>query len=281
MRMPGLGGKVVAKAGGTAVLTPGGEIYAALERGVIDAAEWVGPHDDLKLGLQNTARYYYYPGWHEPGTVSEFGFNKKAYEALPVDLRRILDHAVAATQVMGSPEYEAKNTIALERLKTEFKGKVEIVQLPAPVLRDLKKIATDVVRARVREEPDGEEGVRVVREVPGAARRLAPDLRRRVPPARGAMTSRRVAGAASVARSGCSPRGARPPAQEARRPYRIGVLNEAWAANHPTVEGPQGGAPRARPRGRPGRHVRHPVHRGQARGDARRRRRPSSRPASI
>jgi len=59
MRIPGLGGKVVARAGATAVLTPGAEIYAALERGVIDAAEWVGPHHDMTLGLHKTARYYY------------------------------------------------------------------------------------------------------------------------------------------------------------------------------------------------------------------------------
>ena len=83
MRIPGLGGKVVAKAGGTVVLTPGGEIYAALERGVIDATEWVGPHDDMKLDLQNTARYYYSPGWHEPATVLEFVFNKKATRRCP------------------------------------------------------------------------------------------------------------------------------------------------------------------------------------------------------
>ena len=88
MRIPSLGGKVVARAGGTVVLTPAAEIYAALERGVIDASEWIGPHDDMKLGLQNTARYYYYPGWHEPGTVTEFSFNRKAYDALPADLRR-------------------------------------------------------------------------------------------------------------------------------------------------------------------------------------------------
>jgi TRAP-type mannitol/chloroaromatic compound transport system substrate-binding protein len=56
------------------------EIYAALERGVIDAAEWIGPHDDMQIGLHKTARYYYYPGWHEPGTTHDFGFNKKAYE---------------------------------------------------------------------------------------------------------------------------------------------------------------------------------------------------------
>jgi len=149
----GLGGKVYAKAGGTAVLTPAAEIYAALERGVIDACEWIGPHEDMKLGLHKTARYYYYPGWHEPGTTTEFGFNRKAYEALPVDLRRTLDHAVTATQVYGLTEYEAKNAIALEKLKTEFKGKVDILQLPAPVLRDLKKLATEVLKEESEKSP--------------------------------------------------------------------------------------------------------------------------------
>ena len=153
MRIPGLGGQVVARAGGTVVLTPGSEIYAALERGVIDAAEWIGPHDDMKLGLQNTARYYYYPGWHEPGTTTEFGFNRKAYEALPVDLRRTLDHAAVAVQVYGLTYFHAKNAIALERLKTEFKGKVEILQLPAAVLRDLKKLAAEVVREESEKSP--------------------------------------------------------------------------------------------------------------------------------
>jgi TRAP-type mannitol/chloroaromatic compound transport system substrate-binding protein len=154
MRMgPRLGGKVIAKAGGTAVLIPGAEIYAALERGVIDASEWVGPHDDMKLGLHNTARYYYYPGWHEPGTVHEFGFNKKAYEALPVELQRTLDHAAAATRTYGLSNFHAKNAIALERLKTEFKGKVEVIQLPVPVLRDLKKLSAEVVREESEKTP--------------------------------------------------------------------------------------------------------------------------------
>ena len=120
---------------------------------MVDAAEWVGPHDDMKLGLHSTARYYYYPGWHEPGTMNEFGFNKKAYEALPVDLRRMLDHAAAAVQVYGLTEFEAKNAIALERLKTEFKGKVEILQFPAPVVRDLKKLAAEVVKEESEKSP--------------------------------------------------------------------------------------------------------------------------------
>ncbi len=149
----GLGGKVYVKAGGTAVLTPGADIYAALERGVIDACEWVGPHDDMQLGLHKTARYYYYPGWHEPGTMIEFGFNKKAYEALPVDLQRTLDHAAAAAQVYGLTDYHVKNAIALERLKTEFKGKVEVLQLSVPVLRDLRKLAAEVVKEESEKTP--------------------------------------------------------------------------------------------------------------------------------
>jgi TRAP-type mannitol/chloroaromatic compound transport system substrate-binding protein len=148
-----LAAKVIAKAGGTAVLTPTAEIYAALERGVIDAAELSGPHSDMKLGLHKTARYYYYPGWHEPGTTLEFGFNKKAYEALPVDLRRTLDHAAAAVQVYGLTDYHAKNAIALARLRTEFKGKVEIVQFPAPMLRELKKLAAEVVKEESEKSP--------------------------------------------------------------------------------------------------------------------------------
>jgi TRAP-type mannitol/chloroaromatic compound transport system substrate-binding protein len=154
MRMAtGLGRKVIAKAGGTGVLTPGNEIYAALERGVIDASEWIGPHDDMKLGLHQTARYHYYPGWHEPGTMEEFSFNKKAYDALPVDLRRILDHAAAAVQVYGLTDFHTKNAIALERLRTEFKGKVEIVQFPVPVLRELKKLAAEVVKEESEKTP--------------------------------------------------------------------------------------------------------------------------------
>jgi len=90
-----------------------------------DAAEWIGPHDDIKLGIHTAARYYYYPGWHEPGATQAFGFIRKAYESLPVDLRRTLDHAAAATQVYGLNDFHAKNAIALGRLRTEFKGKIE------------------------------------------------------------------------------------------------------------------------------------------------------------
>jgi TRAP-type mannitol/chloroaromatic compound transport system substrate-binding protein len=153
MRIAGLGAKVIARAGGTAILTPAAEIYGALERGVIDAAEWVGPDQDVKLGLHRTARYYCYPGWHEPGTTTEFVFNKKAYEGLPVDLRRLLDHAVAATRVHGFADFRVKNAVALERLRAEFKGKVDIVPLPATVLRDLRKLAGEVIREESEKTP--------------------------------------------------------------------------------------------------------------------------------
>jgi TRAP-type mannitol/chloroaromatic compound transport system substrate-binding protein len=153
MRIPGLGGKVVARAGGTVVLIPAGEIYAALERGTIDASEFVGPHDDMKLGLHATARYYYFPGWHEPGAMTEFTFNKKAYEALPVDLQRMLDHAVAAVQVYGLTDFHAKNAVALEKLKREFKGKVDVLPLPATVLREFKKLSAEVVKEESEKSP--------------------------------------------------------------------------------------------------------------------------------
>ena len=153
MRIGPLGGKVYVKAGGTVALIPAADIYAALERGVIDASEWVGPHDDMQLGLHRTARYYYYPGWHEPGSTNDFGFNKKAYDALPVDLRRTLDHATAAMEAYGLTSFHAKNAIALSKLKTEFKDKVEILQIPTPVLRDLKKLAAEVIREESEKTP--------------------------------------------------------------------------------------------------------------------------------
>ena len=107
----------------------------------------------MKLGLHTTARYYYYPGWHEPGTVTEFSVNKKAYEALPSDLRWSLDYAVSTVQVVGLTDFHTKNAIALDRLRTEYKGKVEVLQLPVPVLRDLRKLAIEVIAEESKRSP--------------------------------------------------------------------------------------------------------------------------------
>jgi TRAP-type mannitol/chloroaromatic compound transport system substrate-binding protein len=123
---------------------------------------WLDMHHRVAAGLAKSVdemsggRFrieVYYPGWHEPGTVNDFGFNKKAYEALPIDLRRMLDHAAAAVHIYSLTDFHTKNAIALERLRTEFKGKVEILQFPAPVLRDLKKLATEVVKEESEKTP--------------------------------------------------------------------------------------------------------------------------------
>ena len=152
-RIPGLGGKVIAQAGAAVVLTPGGEVFPALERGVIDGTEWVGPHDDMKLGLHNAARYYYYPGWHEPGTTAEFVFSKKAYDRLPSELRAMLDHAAFSCNLQLLADYEMKNAAALSRLQTEYKNKVEILQFPAQVLTTLRKLAKEVVEEEAARSP--------------------------------------------------------------------------------------------------------------------------------
>jgi TRAP-type mannitol/chloroaromatic compound transport system substrate-binding protein len=153
MRIPGLGGKVYAKFGTSVVLLPPGEIYTALERGVIDAAEWVGPHDDLKMGFQQAARYYYYPGWHEPGTTGEFVFNKKAYDGLPVEFRRILDYTSQALNTVEFMEYFYRNSVGLQKLKSDHKGKIEIVKLDDATLKEIKKVALEVNKEESEKSP--------------------------------------------------------------------------------------------------------------------------------
>ncbi|TMO20728.1 ABC transporter substrate-binding protein, partial [Pseudoalteromonas sp. S4492] len=86
MRIPGMGGEVFKRLGGVPVNLPGGEIFTALQTGTIDATEWVGPYNDLAFGLYKAAKYYYYPGWHEPGTMLEFTVNMDKWNALPADL---------------------------------------------------------------------------------------------------------------------------------------------------------------------------------------------------
>jgi TRAP-type mannitol/chloroaromatic compound transport system substrate-binding protein len=143
MRIPGLGGKVFAKAGGTPVLLPGGEIYTALDRGTIDATEWVGPFHDERLGLYRAAKYYYYPGWHEPGPVLELIVNKKAYASLPPDLQKIIETAAASSSVWMLSQFEAKNLAALKELKEKYK--VEVYPFPDDVLKALHGYTKEVL----------------------------------------------------------------------------------------------------------------------------------------
>lgn len=142
MRIPGLGGKVIAKAGGTPVLLAGGEIYTALERNTIDATEWVGPFHDERLGLYRAAKYYYYPGWHEPGPVLELTVNLKAWNSLPDNLKRSIEVAASASNIWMLSQFEAKNLAALGKLKEQHK--VEVLPFPDDVLKELKSF-TQVV----------------------------------------------------------------------------------------------------------------------------------------
>jgi TRAP-type mannitol/chloroaromatic compound transport system substrate-binding protein len=151
MRIPGLGAEVLARAGGTPVSLPGSEIFTSLQTGAIDATEWVGPYNDLAFGLHQAAKYYYYPGWQEPGSVLECLINRQAYDALADDLKAIV---LAACRVVNNDmlaEYTARNHAALEQLKTEHK--VEVRPFPADVLARLKQLSREVVEAIAAADP--------------------------------------------------------------------------------------------------------------------------------
>ena len=124
MRMPGLGGKVIGKLGASAIVSPGSEIYTNLERGVIDATEWVGPYHDYLMGFYKIAKYYYYPGWHEPGPLLENIVNKQAWEALPNDFKAILETASARQNIWSLSTFEAKNNEYLNKIKNESDVKI-------------------------------------------------------------------------------------------------------------------------------------------------------------
>lgn len=116
MRMPGLGGEVLTRIGAEVQNLPPNEILLGLERGDIDAAEWVGPYEDEKLGLNQYARYYYFPGWHEPGTTYELIVNQEAYDQLPENYQQALEVAAFEAQVTMLSQYDSVNREALQRL---------------------------------------------------------------------------------------------------------------------------------------------------------------------
>lgn len=143
MRIPGLGGKVISKAGGSAILSAGSEIYTNLERGVIDATEWIGPYHDYMMGFYKVARYYYYPGWHEPGPNLEFFINKGAFSKLPPDLQQIVRNAAAKVHHWMLCEFESKNNVYLQKLINE--EKVDLRPFPDEVLEQLRAYSAEVI----------------------------------------------------------------------------------------------------------------------------------------
>ena len=143
MRIPGLGGDVLKRAGGTPVNIPGGEIFSSLKSGAIDATEWIGPYNDLAFGFHRAAKYYYYPGWHEPGTSLEVTINEAALKSLPKDLQVIVLQACRVASDELTSEYTARNAFALQTLKD--KHKVDIRRLPDSVLDELEALSKTVV----------------------------------------------------------------------------------------------------------------------------------------
>jgi len=157
MRIPGMGGEVLAKAGGTPVATPGSEIFTALQTGAIDATEWVGPYNDMAMGLHQAARYYYYPGWQEPGPTLEAIVNKPAFDSLPQDLQKIVELACSAVNDQMLAEYIARNGESLEQLlKLEARGQIEIRSFPDDVLRELRRLSEEVIQDLVKRDPAAE-----------------------------------------------------------------------------------------------------------------------------
>jgi TRAP-type mannitol/chloroaromatic compound transport system substrate-binding protein len=116
MRIGGFAGKVFERMGGVPQNIPGGEIYTALEKGTIDSAEWVGPYDDLKLGFNKVAPYYYYPGWWEGGPQLDFFINDKAFAALSAENKAIVEAAAAQAASDMQAKYDARNPGALKQL---------------------------------------------------------------------------------------------------------------------------------------------------------------------
>ena len=150
MRIPGIGGEVLKEAGGIPVTLPGGELFTALQTGVIDATEWVGPYNDLTFGFHQAAKYYYYPGWHEPGPMLELLINIDAWNSLPNHLQVIIETATKAVNQDMLDEYLAKNNQALTEL-VEVHG-IELRRLPDDVIEEFRKISNKILDDLAKED---------------------------------------------------------------------------------------------------------------------------------
>jgi len=151
MRIPGLGGEVLRRAGGTPVTLPGSEIFTSLQTGAIDATEWVGPYNDVSFGLHKAASYYYYPGWQEPGPALELIVNQTAWDSLPADLQAIVEVACQAITTDMAAEYTHGNAQALQQLLDD--PNVEVRPFPADVLMYLESISEQVIAELVESDP--------------------------------------------------------------------------------------------------------------------------------
>ena len=151
MRIPGLGGEVLRRAGGTPITLPGAEIFTSLQTGAIDATEWVGPYNDVSFGLHKAATYYYYPGWQEPGPGLECIINREAWDSLPADLQELVEITCQSITTDMAAEYTNGNANSLRQIQAD--PNIEIRPFPDDVLRHLKTIAREVVEELASEDP--------------------------------------------------------------------------------------------------------------------------------
>ena len=151
MRVGGFAGVVMSRLGLVPQQIAGGDIYPALEKGTIDAAEWVGPYDDEKLGFYKVAPYYYYPGWWEGGPNLSFYVNKQAWEKLPKSYQAAFEVAAAEANVKMLADYDAKNPAALGRL---LKSGAKLKAFSKPIMDACFKAANDVFEEEAAKNPE-------------------------------------------------------------------------------------------------------------------------------
>ncbi len=154
-RMPGLGGEILKTFGVNVVLLPGKEVLPALTTGAIDGTEWIGPAADLGKGLFRVCKNYYYPGWHEPATILDGFFDKKAYDALTPELREIVKRGAAATNLYILSKFQAINNTAIQKLIKEHK--VNVVEYSDELLTAIGGRAAEVLPELAGKSPEGKE----------------------------------------------------------------------------------------------------------------------------
>ncbi len=151
MRMPGLGGDVINALGGTSVTLPGGEVMQALQKGTIDATEWVGPWNDLAFGFYKVAKNYYYPGFHEPGTMLSVGISRKLWDSISAGEREMFIAVAGAENDYDLAEFSAKNSAALDTLVN--KHGVKLREFSDDIFKALGKASADVVAKAGNADP--------------------------------------------------------------------------------------------------------------------------------
>ena len=151
MRIPGIGGQVMAKMGVNVVTLAGGEIFQALQTGAVDAAEWVGPYDDEKLGLNKAAKFYMYPGWWEPAPVLDVIINLNEYNKLPKEYQEIVRTAAHEANTTMISRYDAKNPEALEKI---LAGGATVVAYPKDILDEAQKQTYALLDEQAAKDPD-------------------------------------------------------------------------------------------------------------------------------